>query len=127
MTTSRRSADRRRRERGSALVELTLLVGVILVITIGVFEFGRGFHTYASVIQAAREGARAALDGTKTDAQIQAIAVTAASPVSVTITVTHSSGQTTVAASASFTSSVPIISAIWGGGALTMSRAFTVQ
>ena len=119
--------DRRHKERGAAIAELALLVGVICLVAVGVFEFGRVFHTYLSVVNGAREGARSAMDGTKTDSQLQSIASTAASPVSVTVTVSHSGAQTTVSVSSSFTSSVPFISTVWGGGALVMSRAFTSE
>jgi Flp pilus assembly protein TadG len=104
-----------------------LLVSVFCVITVGLFEFGRGFHTYVSVVNSAREGARAAMDGTWTDAQLQSIASTAASPVSVTVTVSHSGTRTTVSVASSFTSTLPLISLAWGGGALVMTRAFTSE
>lgn len=124
---NRRAAGRRQGERGTALVELTLLLGLILLLAVGVFEFGRGFHTYMSVIQAAREGARAAIDGTRTDAQLESIAATAASPIGVTVAVSHQGARTTVSVTTSFTSAVPFISAAWGGGPLVMSRAFTSE
>lgn len=127
MATRNRRLRRRHRERGSAITELALLVGLICLIAVGVFEFGRVFHTYLSVVNAAREGARAAMDGTQTDAQLQTIASSAASPVSVSVSVTHSGAQTTVSVSSNFTSSVPLVSSIWGGGALVMTRAFTSE
>ena len=127
MAAINRRCARRRTERGTAIAELALLVGVICLIAVGVFEFGRVFHTYLSVVNAAREGARAAMDGNKTDAELQSIASTAASPVSVTVSVAHSGTQTTVSVSSNFTSSVPLISSVWGGGSLVMSRAFTSE
>lgn len=127
MAKTRNRRHRRSTERGTAIAELALLVGVICLIAVGVFEFGRVFHTYLSVVNAAREGARAAMDGTMTDSQLQSIASTAASPISVTVGVTHSGAQTTVSVSTSFTSSVPLISSVWGGGALVMTRAFTSE
>ena len=127
MAITNRRRDRRRKERGTAIAELALLVGVICVIAVGVFEFGRVFHTYLSVVNGAREGARSAMDGTKTDAQLQSIASTAASPVSVTVNVSHSGAQTTVSVTSNFTSSLPLVSSIWGGGTLVMTRAFTSE
>jgi Flp pilus assembly protein TadG len=126
-TTNRRRERRRNNERGTAIAELALLVGVICLIAVGVFEFGRVFHTYLSVVNGAREGARAAMDGNKTDSQLQSIASTAASPVSVTVAVSHSGAQTTVSVSSSFTSSIPFVSSVWGGGSLVMTRAFTSE
>ena len=127
MSTGNGAHKARRNERGTAIAELALIVGVICLITVGVFEFGRGFHTYLSVVNAAREGARAAMDGTNTDTQLQSIATTAASPVSVTASVSHSGAQTTVTVTSNFTTNIPFISSAWGGGALVMTRAFTSE
>ena len=127
MATTENRRQRRSTERGTAIAELALLVGVICLIAVGVFEFGRVFHTYLSVVNAAREGARAAMDGTMSDSQLQSIASTAASPISVTVAVSHSGAQTTVNVSSNFTTSVPFVSSVWGGGALVMSRAFTSE
>ena len=127
MSSNKRGRSSRRAERGTAIVELALLVGVICLIAVAVFEFGRGFHTYISVVNAAREGARAAMDGDKTDTQLQSIASTAASPVSVSVAVSHSGAQTTVTASANFNSTVPFISSIWGGGTLVIARSYTSE
>jgi Flp pilus assembly protein TadG len=127
MAITNRRRRGRRNERGTAIAELALLVGVICLIAVGVFEFGRLFHTYLSVVNGAREGARAAMDGTKTDGELQSIASTAASPVSVTVSVAHSGAQTTVSVSSNFTSSIPFVSTVWGGGTLVMSRAFTSE
>jgi Flp pilus assembly protein TadG len=127
MSTNKRRPKGRGNERGQAIAELALLVGVMCLIAVSLFEFGRGFHTYLSVINAAREGARAAMAGTYTDTQLQSIASTAASPVTVTVAVSHSGAQTTVTVTSNFTSSLPLISTIWGGGALVMTRGFTSE
>jgi Flp pilus assembly protein TadG len=127
VSTTAGSATRHGSQRGQAIAELALLVGVFCLIAVGLFEFGRGFHTYLSVINGAREGARAAIDGTKTDADLQSIASTAASPLSVTVSVSHSGSQTTVSVMSSFTSTFPLVSLVWGGGPLIMTRAFTSE
>lgn len=122
-----RRTKRGRDQRGSALAEFVVIVGVLLLTALAVFEFGRGLHTYVSVIQSAREGARAAMDSTKSDSAIQQIVVNAAAPISVSATVTRTSGKTTVTATTNFTASLPMISQIWGGGPLVISRTFTSQ
>jgi Flp pilus assembly protein TadG len=124
---SKSRAASRRGERGNALAEFVLIVGILLLTALGVFEFGRGLHTYVSVVQSAREGARAAMTGTLTDAELQQLVVDAAKPISVTATVTHAGGTTTVTATANFNASLPMVSELWGGGPLVMSRAFTSQ
>lgn len=47
-----------RRERGNALVELALTLPLLLTLTLGAVELGRGLNTYLALVNAAREGAR---------------------------------------------------------------------
>jgi len=48
-------------ERGQALVELALLLPILLLLVVGSIEFGRAFYLKNRAINAAREGARAAV------------------------------------------------------------------
>lgn len=50
-----------RDERGQALVEFALVVPLLLMLVIGVFEFGRAYNVYQVITDAAREGARTAV------------------------------------------------------------------
>jgi Flp pilus assembly protein TadG len=52
---------RRRTERGQAIVELALTLPLLLLIVLGVFDFGLLFQQYEVVTNAAREGARLAV------------------------------------------------------------------
>jgi hypothetical protein len=52
---------RRKRSRGQALVEFALALPVLLVIFMGLFDFGRAVFAYNSLSNAAREGARVAI------------------------------------------------------------------
>ncbi|WP_026556464.1 TadE/TadG family type IV pilus assembly protein [Arthrobacter sp. 35W] len=45
-------------ERGAAAVEFALLLPVLLLLVIGIMEFGRAYNIQISASQAAREGAR---------------------------------------------------------------------
>ncbi len=45
-------------ERGTAMLEAALTMPLILLVSIGIFEFGRGYQTWQVVTNAAREGAR---------------------------------------------------------------------
>lgn len=99
----------------------------MVLLLFGLFEFGRAFTMDMSVIQGAREGARIAMTSGVTDAAIQAKASAAAAPVSVTVSVSHSGSQTSVTVSSTFTSIVPMLSALWGGGPLPITRTFTSQ
>ncbi|HQE06056.1 MAG: TadE family protein [Tepidanaerobacteraceae bacterium] len=56
-------------ERGQTLVELALVLPVIILILFGTLEFGRLFHSYIVITNAAREGARLGAVG-KSDEEI---------------------------------------------------------
>lgn len=47
-----------KRERGQALVELAIMLPILLIILLGVIDFGRVFYAYVTITNAAREGAR---------------------------------------------------------------------
>jgi Flp pilus assembly protein TadG len=93
-------------DRGTALLEMAVTLPLLLLVSIGIFEFGRAYQ-YAQVItNAAREGARVAvLPGQPSDAvQTRVSAYLAAGqlqdPSSATVTVTTTQvsigGSTTV-------------------------------
>ncbi len=60
-TSSRSLIARRKRERGSALLEGALCFTLFLIILFGTIDFGRGVFAYNFVSYAAREGARYAI------------------------------------------------------------------
>ena len=47
-----------RSERGAAAVEFALLLPVLLILVLGIVEFGRAFQVQATLAAAAREGVR---------------------------------------------------------------------
>ncbi len=47
-----------RRERGAAVVEFALVVPVLLILVLGIVEFGRAYQVQTTLSAAAREGAR---------------------------------------------------------------------
>ena len=58
-----------RSERGAAMVETALTMPLVLLITVGIFEFGRAYQTWQVLTNAAREAARVAvLPGASVDA-----------------------------------------------------------
>jgi Flp pilus assembly protein TadG len=61
----------RRRERGAALVEAAITVPIILLISVGIFEFGRAYQTWQVLTNASREGARLAVIDGSTDADVR--------------------------------------------------------
>ena len=70
MTTMR--TNLRKNERGAALIEAAITIPIILLIAVGIFEFGRAYQTWQVLTNAAREGARQAILIDKTDADVQA-------------------------------------------------------
>ncbi len=53
--------SRKSRLRGQSVVEMALVLPIVLLILIGLIEFGRAFFIYAVVSNAAREGVRAGI------------------------------------------------------------------
>lgn len=51
----------RRDDRGTALMEMAFTLPLLLLISIGIIEFGRAFQTWQILTNAAREGARVAV------------------------------------------------------------------
>jgi Flp pilus assembly protein TadG len=45
-------------EKGQALVEFTMLVPIFLILVFAIVDFGMGFHSWISITNGAREGAR---------------------------------------------------------------------
>lgn len=63
----------RRRDDGAVAVEMALVAPVLLVLLIGLIDFGFVFNAKIAVTQAAREAARVvALGGTESDARARA-------------------------------------------------------
>lgn len=61
----------RKNERGAALIEAAITIPIILLISVGIFEFGRAYQTWQVLTNAAREGARQAILTDKSDADVQ--------------------------------------------------------
>ena len=62
----------RRDERGAALLEMAFALPMLLLISIGILEFGRAFQTWQILTNAAREGARVAVLPGITDSMVTA-------------------------------------------------------
>ena len=57
---------RMRSEKGAALIEAAVTVPIILLISVGIFEFGRAYQAQQVLTNASREGARIAVLGDAT-------------------------------------------------------------
>lgn len=68
------------KKRGQAMVEFALVLPILLIILLGIMEFGLVFHEYLVVTHAAREGARVAVLG-GTDTEISSAVTRAADSI----------------------------------------------
>ena len=59
-----------RNERGAALIETAITIPIVLLIAVGIFEFGRAYQTWQVLTNAAREGARVAILSDATDDRV---------------------------------------------------------
>ena len=62
----------RRDQRGTALIEMAFTLPLLLLISIGILEFGRLFQTWQILTNAAREGARVAVLPGMSDSMVTA-------------------------------------------------------
>ena len=60
----------RNNERGNALIETAITVPIIILIAVGIFEFGRAYQHAQVITNAAREGARVSILADKSDADV---------------------------------------------------------
>jgi len=71
----RRRNGRAVHDRGAAALEFALVLPILLILVLGIVEFGRVFNVQISVTNAAREGARVmAIRNSPADARAAAIA-----------------------------------------------------
>ena len=59
--TRREGREARRGERGQAIIELALTLPLLLLVLLGIFDFGLMFQRFEVLANAAREGARVAV------------------------------------------------------------------
>ena len=53
----------RRSQRGQSLVEFALVLPILLILVLGIVDFGMGLRAYVTLTNATREGARFAAVG----------------------------------------------------------------
>lgn len=114
---------------GQTLIEFAIIGLLLATMAFGVIEFGRAYYASISVTNAARDAARIAMDPSKSNADIIDAANDAADPLTLTdVNISRGTvvGETsTVTVTYDFTTPVPLISNIWGGGALTITESAT--
>jgi Flp pilus assembly protein TadG len=74
LTLVRSIAVRLRKDtRGAQVVEFAIVVPLLLMLVMGMIDFGRGFFSYIIITNAAREGARVAAVGGNTAAVVDRV------------------------------------------------------
>ena len=73
-----------RNENGSSSIEFALILPVLVLLLLGIFQFGLAYNNYLAITHAAREGARMAAVGQFDQAAVAAQAYPV-SPVSVSV------------------------------------------
>jgi Flp pilus assembly protein TadG len=63
---------RLRSDRGVAILEVALTLPLLLLVCVGIFEFGRAYQTWSVLTNAAREGARVAILPTAVNGAVDA-------------------------------------------------------
>jgi Flp pilus assembly protein TadG len=58
-------------ERGAALLEAAITLPMLLLVAVGIFEFGRAYQTWQILTNAAREGARIAVLSAPTNSLVE--------------------------------------------------------
>ena len=64
-------SKRIRNQRGTALIETAFTIPIVLLVCVGIFEFGRAYQTQQVLTNAAREGARISIIVGNTDQQVK--------------------------------------------------------
>ena len=110
----------RRSESGVALIEFAFVLPILLVLAMGMLDFGRAFHMKSMLDQAAREGARVAVvtspDADIVESRVDAVLASGGiTPTSVTIDGPDAAQMVTVTVNATFTFITPGVFALIGG------------
>ncbi len=71
---------RKNGEKGQALAEFALLIPIFLILLFAIVDFGMGFHSWITVTNSAREGARLGAVQATTDKIIERVHDTASLP-----------------------------------------------
>lgn len=120
-------------ERAQATVEFALVLPILLLILMGIFDFGRGLFAFTVVANSAREGARVGIiqgddAAIRTAVRQYAIGVGTIPDSSILITRAGSAPNQTVKVQVSydFDAVTPVIDKFLPGGKITLTSAATM-
>lgn len=120
-------------DRGAAVVEFALLLPLLLLILLGIIDFGRMLNAQETLTQAAREGARVVALGQPDPAGRTQAAATGLSPVSVSIRScpigadTGSNGVVQASYSFQFTPGLGYLVGLFGGSGMSGQTTLSAQ
>ena len=122
------------KNKGQAIVEFAIILPILILLLMGIIEFGLFFNTYLNITFASKEGARiASLDTNASNATILAsIKGTMPSTTNVTLTVTPQpprvTGTTvTVTVSTNYTFITPVVSSLMPSNPYNISAATSMR
>jgi Flp pilus assembly protein TadG len=119
-------------DRGATVVEFALLLPLLLLILLGIIDFGRMLNAQETLTQAAREGARVVALGQPDPAGRTQAAATGLSPVSVSIQScigagTDSNGVVQASYSFQFTPGLGYLVGLFGGSGMSGQTTLSAQ
>jgi len=122
------SASKHRGDLGQAMVETAMVILVLLLILLGIFDFGRVVVIYSSMTAAAQDAAHMGALTSNTGV-IQAAATNRlilADPDQVTITVDRTTTYTNVTLAYTFKAITPLIAVFTGPSGISLSQSARV-
>jgi len=122
-----RLGESRRDERGQAIAELVLVVGIMLVLALSLFDLGRAAFAYVAIISGARDGARVAMDTGATDTDVRNAALSAAAPYVPSVAITRTASGATVVLTYQYQPISPFLQLIGQNGNLQLSARMVSQ
>jgi Flp pilus assembly protein TadG len=108
-------------QNGQALVEFTIVLPILMLLIMGIFQFGMMLNAYITIGNAAREGARAGIIGSS-DAEIENLIISTSpslEPANLAVSITPSEanrisgGTLSVNVTYKYKLTVPIISSLF--------------
>ncbi|MGN7199268.1 TadE/TadG family type IV pilus assembly protein [Arthrobacter sp. SAFR-044] len=120
-----------RKEKGAVAVEMAIVLPLLLLILLGIIEFGRAYNVQVSLTQAAREGARyAAIHHADPGLNVQAAALAAAPSLSgLTVNVTDNASSCSSGSNVQVTTkvSLPSLTGFLDAGFFGAPRIFPLS
>ncbi|GHH97576.1 TadE/TadG family type IV pilus assembly protein [Neobacillus kokaensis] len=116
-------------EKGQSLVEFALILPLLVMLVLGIIDFGRIFHAYLTIDHAGREAARAASIG-KTQAEAEQIGINAGKSINLTdvkVSPGSSGADATVTITYPITFLTPVIGSVVGEITLTDTTVMRVE